>query len=350
MSQPLHVLDCGAVTAVGLTAAQTCAASRAGLVGFREVYYLPPPERPIIGAAVPASSDLKGSHADWLVNLAVRAANECLQRQAGPGRTALIVNLPEQFRAHPAFDKISSQDLVAKMQQRLGYRFAAVECLREGHAGAFQALIRSRDILCSGAAQFCCVGGIDSLLNGTDIGRLLKSHRLHKADNPWGLIPGEAAAFLLISLGTEGKKGMAKIRGIGISKEDDTILGPKFSQGLGLQRALKGALDDAGVEESLIVFRISDAIGERYRALEGIMAETRFYRSWREHFTCWYPGHSVGDTTAASGFLTILAGCIGMVKGYAPGSIAMCDGSSEAGLRGACVIERSELLAHGLPT
>ena len=340
MNNALDVLQCGAVTAVGLTAPQTCAAIRAGISAFQDVYYLAPPEEPIVGCHVPASKRLKRSAAEWLIHLGVRAIRECLQGQGQPERTALLVNLPEVHRDHPAFSEVTPEHLLSRIQESLGCRFATSQCLQEGHAGVFQALEGAREILRSGRAEFCCIGGIDSLLNGSDIERLRKSYRIHRPDNSWGLVPGEAAAFVLLALEGHTATHLARVKGIGISAEDDTILGPHFSQGRGLQRALSLALKDAAVEESTIALRISDANGERYRALESVMAETRFYRSRREHFPCWYFVPSVGDVWAAAGSLALVVACMAMVKGYAPGSFAMCEGSSDTGLRGACLIEK----------
>ena len=342
MNKALDILQCGAITAVGLTAHQTCAAIRAGISGFQDVYYLSPPEEPIVGARIPTSERLKRSPAEWLINLGARAIRECLQVQGNvqPERTALIVNLPEAWRDHPAFRETPPDHLLSRIQESLGCRFTVSKCLQEGHAGVFQALEVAREILHSGRAEFCCVGGIESMLNNSDMERLRKSYRLRQPNNSWGLVPGEGAAFLLI--GHEGRTELplGRVRGIGISVEDDTILGPQYSQGRGLQKALSLALKDAALEESTLAFRISDANGERYRALESVMAEARFYRTRREHFPCWYLVASVGDIMAAAGSLALVVACIAMAKGYAPGSFAMCEGSSDAGLRGACLVEK----------
>lgn len=340
MNKALDVLQCGVITAVGLTVHQTCAAIRAGISAFQDVYFLSPPEEPIVGARIPTSERLKRSPTEWLINLGTRAIRECLQGHVPPERTALLVNLPEARRDHPAFSKATPEYLLSRIQESLGCRFAVSKCLQEGHAGVFQALELARKILRSGRAEFCCVGGIESLLNNSDMERLRKSYRLRRPDNSWGLVPGEGAAFLLIGLEGRTKMPLGRVRGIGISVEDDTILGPHFSQGRGLQRALSLALKDAAVEESTIAFRISDANGERYRALECVMAEARFYRSRREHFPCWYLVPSVGDVMAAAGSLALVVACMAMAKGYAPGSFAMCEGSSDEGLRGACLVEK----------
>jgi 3-oxoacyl-[acyl-carrier-protein] synthase-1 len=342
MNKSLDIIQCGAITPVGLTARQTCAAIKAKISAFQDAYYLPPPEEPIVGACIPASRLLKSSAAQWLINLSVRAIEECFQnqRQIDLKRTALIVNFPEEWRNHPAFNETTPKYLLQQIESTLGRKFILSECIQDGHAGAFKALELSREILQSGKAESCCIGGVDSMLNGEDIARLRKSYRLREPNNSWGLVPGEGAAFVLLGIAGRSEMPLGQIKGIGISVENDNILGARFSQGRALQKALRLATKDAILKESKIDFRISDANGERYRALESLMAETRFYRTRREHFPCWNFAASVGDIMSAAGFLAILVASIALSKGYAPGLVAMCEGSSDAGLRGACLVQK----------
>jgi 3-oxoacyl-[acyl-carrier-protein] synthase-1 len=120
--------------------------------------------------------------------------------------------------------------------------------------------------------------------------------------------------------------------------EQDTVLGERYSVGRGLRRALEEAAKDAGYSESSINFLVSDMNGERYRAWEAMICHARFYRTRRERLHVWYPAASIGDIGAASGALLIIIATMGIARGYAPGQIAMCEGSSEQGLRAACLV------------
>jgi 3-oxoacyl-[acyl-carrier-protein] synthase-1 len=92
----------------------------------------------------------------------------------------------------------------------------------------------------------------------------------------------------------------------------------------------------------MVGFRVSDMNGERYRAWESLFLEARFYRSYRAHLPSWYFSHSVGDIGAASGALSIVLAATAFAQGYAPGRFAMCESSSDEGLRAGCLVGSAE--------
>ena len=100
--------------------------------------------------------------------------------------------------------------------------------------------------------------------------------------------------------------------------------------------------------ESSIDLRISDLNGEIYRTDETLLAATRFYKTYRQHLEIWHPADCVGETGAASGALLLILGWAALTGGYAPGPIAMCEASSDEGLRAGCVIGRTRA-APGTP-
>jgi 3-oxoacyl-[acyl-carrier-protein] synthase-1 len=339
MTMFLNIIQGGAVTSIGLSANQTCAAIRAGISGFRNAYALPPPDKAVVGAPVPARSRLKRTPKEWLTNLAALAISECIRGHMAMNRTALIISLPERYRNHPALTGISTDHLLHLIQQRLSFQFhGSPIVLQDGHAGPLHGLALARRLLATEEIEYCVVGGVDSLLNDSDISRLRSTYRIYSPDNAQGLIPGEGSAFVLVSTGKSKQPSLSRLLGIGISTEKDTVLGNRYSQGRGLQEALKIAVREAEVEESTIALRVSDMNGERYRAWESLLAESRFYRTRRERLVPWYFSTAVGDIGAAAGALAVVIAAMGMAKGYAPGPHAMCETSSDEGLRAACVL------------
>jgi 3-oxoacyl-[acyl-carrier-protein] synthase-1 len=342
MAIPLDILQCGAVTAVGLNAPQTCAAIRAGISVFQDAYALPPPDDPVIGAVVPARLQLKLTPTEWLANLAARSIGECLQGLTATDQTALIISLPEEYRNHPAITPGGADRIVHMIQKRLEVEFRGSPILlQHGHAGALHGLELARGLLATGQVDKCVVGGVDSLLNESDVERLRAAYRIYRPDNPQALIPGEGSAFVLVSTGNRHRRSLARILGVGVARETDTVLGPRYSQGRGLQRSLTRVLQDAGLAESIISFRVSDMNGERYRAWESLLAEARFYRTPRCCLVSWYPAASVGDIGAATSALGVVTAAVGIAKGYAPGPYVMCESSSDEGLRAACLLASS---------
>lgn len=341
MLPQLSIVGIGAVTPVGLTALQTCAAIRARLSGFGASFSMPPPLDPIVGARVPAGRNLKRSPLNWLVNLAARAISECMHSIEGhENNIALLIAIPDRYRNHPAFKELAPEDFLQTLKKTLGVQLHPSSTVLEGgHAAAMAGVAVARKLLAAGV-EFCIVGGVDSLLNRDDIARLATASRLHDDSNPQGLIPGEAAGFVVLSAAdaAHATSPLARILGIGLSTEQDTVLGEKYSTAVGLRKAVEDAVRDARCDEAQVSFRVSDMNGERYRALESLMYSTRYYRTRRASLPVWYPAASLGDVGAASGALTLIIAAVGLARGYAAGPIAVCEASSDQGLRAACVV------------
>jgi 3-oxoacyl-[acyl-carrier-protein] synthase-1 len=338
----MFIARCAAVSAVGLTAAQTCAAFRANLSGFGDALHVLGREQPIVGAEVPAEPRLRRSAAGWLVSLALRALRECLGgiRRGELSRTAMILSVPDPYRNHPATAAGTGADLQDEIERRLDARFSLrSQTIGDGHGAAIRGLLLARELFNDADIEQCVVGGVDSLLNAADVNRLIAADRLHDEHHAQGVIPGEGAAFVLLTRRPRSDgASLAQIRGVATASEADTVLGSRRSNGVGLRAALEAALRDARQTESAVSFRVSDMNGERYRAWESLMSATRFYRSRRERLPVWYPAASLGDTGAASAAMGLVAAAWGISRGYAPGPFCMCEASSDEGLRAACVL------------
>src|SRR5947209_3035571 len=109
LSTILAVVGLGAVTPVGWTAAQTCAAVRAALTGFCETGFETeePLPGPLKGAPAPLAKPAHRSPPfERLALLAARAVGEALDSgSAEPARTALLLAVREPYRADPVLDR-----------------------------------------------------------------------------------------------------------------------------------------------------------------------------------------------------------------------------------------------------
>ena len=197
--------------------------------------------------------------------------------------------------------------------------------------------------IAKGKVDACILCGVDSLVNRSDIQWLAGAERLYDRGNPNGVIPGEAAAAVLVTVPGQADRPLARIHGLGLSAEPHSVLGSKYSQGRGLEAALAAALEEAGMPESIVGFRVSDMNGDRYRVWEALFAQARFYRTWRAHLPSWYFTASVGDVGAATGALALVLAATGIFRRYAPAQWGMCECSSEEGLRGACLVGPAEV-------
>lgn len=346
MKHPLFVCGAGAVTAAGLDSRQTIAAIRAGLSAFEETMLIEPFGELQIVARIPMHWRLRRTEGEWLVNMAVRALNEALESGANPSEeTAVLMTLPETFREHPGYTDISQSNFLTATFAAGRHRFHSSSSAIDGGAAAGIGMLeRVETLLSQTGVRQVLLGGVDSLLNNRDISRLAEANRLRNEENSQGLVPGEAAAFVRITREPEAKaRLMAAIHGAGLATEVDSALSGRYSQGRALLNALRNAVNGGKPSEPDIVFVVRNSNGERYDGWEQMIAHPRFYRTLRKTLPTAFPAMTVGDVGAASGALALMLAADSFTKGYAPGSVAMCEVASEGGLRAAAVVSRVDL-------
>lgn len=342
MSKPLFIRGAGAVTPGGLDLPQTLAAFLATLTAAA-VEPLPEPFGVSQALArVPADGRLRPDEGRWLVNLAARAIGEALAGEpVARGSVALLATLPDPDRGHPAYDGRAPGDLLDAIAAAAGGPFHPASRSFDGGAGGIAALLsRAREILEREGATDVLVGGVDSLLNTADLDRLRAAGRLKGPNDAQGLVPGEGAAFVRLALRPRPDTAVpVSIAGVGHGTEVDHAGGPRFSQGRGGLAALRAAVA-IGPAEPEIAFLVSNANGERHRALEDMITHARFYRTRRPLTPIALPAMTVGEVGAASGALAIAVAADALARGHAPGPVAMCEIGSETGQRSAVLVRR----------
>jgi len=347
VSGTLDILACGAVTPVGLSAVTTHAAMQAGVAAFAESSFfqhtLPP--RPHQASWVPLrDSPDDESRRTRLVQLAADAIAQCLVGVEADAlaRTALILCLEEPFRAGADAQEAGDDTIIDDILAVLGVRFhARSRIVREGNAGALAALLFARELIEAGEIDQCLLGGVDSFVNVRDLRRFEGSYRLKQVGVAQGFVPGEAAAFVrLAAHGAIAANAMAEIVGVGIAREDPRciVLSDGHPTGDALREAVQRALADGQVSEADIVFRVSDLNGEQYRGIESMLAMSRIYRTHRDEIPIRLPAASIGETGAAAGALLLVSSALSFASGDAPGPLAVCEASSDQGLRAGCVV------------
>jgi 3-oxoacyl-[acyl-carrier-protein] synthase-1 len=336
LRQPLYVAGAGAVTPAGLTAPQTCAAIRAGLSAFEE-YSRPEPIGAVqLVARVPAHRRLRRTEGEWLVNMAARAIAEA-QEGGDAGGTAVFLTPPESFRGHPAYEDISPARFLAEVLAATGLGFhRASRAFDGGPAAAVGILGHAREVMEREGIAEILLGGVDSLINAADLGRLGQAHRLKSDTNAQGLVPGEAAVVVRLTRNPD-RAAKAAIVAVGAAQEADTVASERYSQGRGLLAALRAAVEGPGPSEPDIDFVVSNGNGERYQGWEAMIARPRFYRTRREILPTAYPAMTVGEVGSAGAALALMLAADSFAEGYAPGRLAMCEIASEGGLRAAAV-------------
>jgi len=342
MKRPLYIAGAGAVTPAGLDARQTVSAIRAALSAAEEMVLTEPFGAVQVVSRIPTHWKLKRTEGDWLANMAARAIKEAMTGSTVPSEaTAILLSPPESFRAHPAFEDIAATAFLAAVMQRTGFSFHRSSRSIDGGAAANVGLIEHAAELigANGGVEQIVLGGVDSLVNDADLARLGAAGRLKGDENAQGLVPGEGAVFVrLTRVAADRAASAPAIHGVGVAQEQDSVLSDRYSQGRALLQALRGAVAGGGPSEPDVSFVLSTGNGERYGGLEALIARPRFYRTRREPLIVAYPAMTVGDIGAAAGALSLMLAADSIGNDYAPGPVAMCEASSEGGLRAAATI------------
>lgn len=362
---PVAVTGVGAVTSVGASAAQTRTSIRAGI---RRVV-----ERPLAGsggdageeggacfvASAAALAQVLGA-ADP-VGLALAAAREALwdaglyeprDAEAAYRRTstAVLLALPpaEEPWADPAVPTAFLDGaLSARLLERAGTRLLP---FRSDHAAGVLALEAASRMLLAAEADVVLLGGVDDLAGPGAVPQLDRGGRLRTDRGPDGLTPGEGSAFLVLERLEEARKRggtpLATVEGIGTGREPAPLSGPEPSRGEGAARAVSAALA-AAASAGRIGDVWVDLNGERNRALEWSLVETRALSGlppgWRRHV----PAAVVGDLGAATATLLLALSADAIRAGRGAGGAALVFAASERGERAAAVLAAPRAAGKG---
>jgi 3-oxoacyl-[acyl-carrier-protein] synthase-1 len=328
----------GMACPVGLSAMSACAALRAGISAFHELPYFDTASQYVVGSVVPGlASDFESD--ERLIELLCMAIADC-QRGATErwDRVALLVSLAEPER--PAVGPAPADSVISRVAERLGHGFdpELSQVVRRGRTGCFHALRIARQLLHSQRSASCLVCGVDSYNNPQTLRWLERAWRLKTSENRDGVIPGEAAAAILVRRDPPESTAAVRIIGLGFGHESAHILNDDPLLGLGLTEATRKAIGDAGIEMHDIGLRLSDVTGEAYTFKEQSLMLARLLRVSVEDLPIWHCADAIGDTGAAAGCCQLVVAHQALAKGYAPGHSVACFTSSDLGGRAVAVV------------
>ncbi len=368
-TQPLAVTAIGMMSPLGDDAVEACAAARAGISRIAELANLDfagdvafgaetmdgPPT--INGSVVRGIGDTFVGVARALL-LGGPAIDEILRRRAldpaERARTGLVVNLSDHFvldavaRSQPggALPSVAWRRATETLAARLAEPRQLAPVARQsivchgGNAGLAAAVNEAAKMLAAGWVDRCIVGAIDSRAEAGFLKAAARLRLLRTADNPVGLIPGEAAAFLLLERPADASRSgapalasiaspSAGIDAVDLLAEDAAPSGERLAE------VLRAAL----AASPGVAFSIGDLNGTVRRSVEWGNALVRLREESRlPDFPVWLPGIPFGDTGAAVGALGVCMAVRGFARRYAPGPAAAIWLSSESGAKAALVV------------
>jgi 3-oxoacyl-[acyl-carrier-protein] synthase I len=342
----------GMTTPVGLTAAQSCAAVRAGISALTELEYFIVmkdefPQGPMLGCAVRPVTDGYVGLGRW-TRLATAAMTDLVDAAPLSAGDLAAAGL------YLALPPLGRRGVDPRIAERLGLRIAQwmdvpglerrTRVFAEGHAAGALAIQSAVADVTGGAVPLAIVCGVDSLVEPASLRFFLEKKRLKTDDHVDGFVPGEAAACLLIEpkgrAVSRGARPLASVEAASVAVEPVTIWASDPSAATGLSDAARGALEqlaDRGQSTRLVV---CDLNGETYRAKEFGTAAARVLSAVPNPFAVWHAADCIGDTGAAAFIVSACVGARALLKGYAKSDAVLLLGSSDDGLRGAVSLRR----------
>jgi 3-oxoacyl-[acyl-carrier-protein] synthase I len=348
----------GMISSIGPDVATSCAALRAGLVRPREIPYFSllasesQRATPVIGRPIHGYTEGLGTVALW-----IRLGLACLQDLIGFGRlpcnsdgtfwsmTGLIAATPSLDSSRfdsdePITSEIIRADYLEPLIGLLDYpiRQRNVDSICIGHVGAISAVKRAQTMITRQQVERVIVLAVDSYLDPSTLEWLDEHNRLKTADNPVGIIPGEAGACFMIESRASSTKRSATI----CAALGDPALGEEAHfpsddpiTGVGLSTTLSEALLRAAVRRLFEGDVISDCNGEPWRARELGSARVRLSDKLGSRANFIFPCASLGEIGAASGTVAVCAAARSLQRGYATGEAVVIISRSEQGEVGA---------------
>ncbi len=214
------------------------------------------------------------------------------------------------------------------------------------HVAGLLALARAADDLRAGKVDFAVVGAADSLLHSELLSSLAAEGRLKTPLRPSGLIPGEAAVVLVLERARDaarrGAPALGRLGAVAVDREE-TPLGPDQPiRAEGASRAVMAALEQNGGPARLHR-AIVDLTGERWRALEWALVETRCLGELPAGWQLWHPADCLGDLGAAAGLANVALTLRAFARGYGGAGGVLVSAAAARGERAAtCVFPAQE--------
>lgn len=349
----------GMTTSVGWDAVSACAAIRAGLQRPAPLLHHNVLDselqetKALIGRPVCGLTEGYTGVARWLT-LAAHACNDLARTAPLPpasddafwGDSAVCAVLAESDALRYEADEPTAanlkQSLLAPLMDLMAWpiseRRRVLVC--SGHAGIAQALQSSAPLLAGGKIQRVILVAVDSYVDADSLEWLANDDRLKLDDHPFGLIPGECAACLLLetaqAAARRGGTLAAGLSGSVFVRSTEGFRSGKPMLGQGLRQAVTQALQQAGLA-SFSGMMLTDINGEPWRSHEFGAVQMALGDKLDGAGTWTFPADSLGETGAASGAVGLCLAATALRRGFAAQGRALALSSSESGHAG-CVL------------
>lgn len=313
------IVGSGALCAVGGGLRQVEASVRAGIGGQAESSIMNRWFEPMTLALVPedALEPLEASleplawtaAARRMLRLAAPALREAVAALPDPSlEVSLFIGLPEP-RPNAVAPEGPSFAQALLTQSGLMMNLAGTETFPLGRAAALLALDAGLRYLAERRSQWVIVGGADTYLDLARLGELDAEQRILGQRVMDGFIPGEAAAFTLLTTAQNARQrsleAPVRVLGVGTALDPGHLYGAEPARGEGLSNAIDALMAKCGPPPRPIRNTYAGLNGESFGAKEWGVARLRHTDSFAADARIQHPADSYGDVGAATGALLL---------------------------------------------
>jgi len=222
----------------------------------------------------------------------------------------------------------------------------APQLLARGHAAGLMALQLAAQRISEGAVDLALVAAVDSYQDPETLHRLDRSGWLMSAGNRNGFPPGEAAgACVLASRGVAHRLGLPVLGRVVAASTATEPLPIRSTQGVcigvGLTAVLRSVIATLAQPTGAITATYCDLNGQRYRNEEFVYAMLRTQEAFVDAHDYLCPADCWGDVGAACGPLFVALAVAATQRGYAKGPRPLLWAGSESGYRSAVLLDLS---------
>lgn len=337
------------ITPVGANAQMTAAMVRAGTSAYQNTEFHLEDDEPIRMALVPQAAldnslneeTLTGEFSARqyrLLQLAKLALVQLAPKLPKDLKLPLFLAGPEQLlEGDQPITKPFLENLATQTQVNLD--MATSRIVSTGRAGGLAAINLAFRLFAGSDDQFVLVGGVDTYHDSDILEYLLRNERLLAGENMNGFIPGEGAAFILLTRHNVAlQQNNHKTVGLyeaGLDMEKGYRGSAEVYRGDGLAGAFSAAL--ANAHAGKIKTLCSSMNGEHFFAKEHGVALIRNSEHLEENMKVEHPADCFGDLGAAFGPVAVGMSAVNLLNQNTASPCMVCC-SSDKESRGAVVL------------
>lgn len=213
-----------------------------------------------------------------------------------------------------------------------------VRTLPDGHAAFARAVLDAELLLREGLYDLVAVGGIDSAYDPDVVDQLLAGWRLFDGEKLDSIIPGEGAAFLLLTGSRSSVTARGRLLGVAVAEESGTMENDVACTALALTRAARTAMSAVRAAREKVDLVFTDVTNEHYRLHELQLAFPRISGDISPEHAMEMTYPMLGDLGAATMPTAIGLALEGFERGDPNGNTALVLGTSVGALRGAVCV------------